>query len=333
MNYYTKRLLQSVITILSVVTITFAIIKFLPGGPMDYLRAQLIKQGRTEMMGDLTELYLEFNPNEPLWKQYLDYVTGVLSGDLGQSLYASKPVSEMLANTLPWTIFYASISLVVTYVIAIVLGGVLAYNEGSKLDMLSTGVLMVLNSIPYYIVGMLLLSVLGFQLGIFPTSSRYDPATTPGLNIPFLLSAFHHAALLMISFIVTTTGGITLAARGNSISILGSDYLRVGRLRGLSSSRLATRYVARNAMLPLYTQFMISMGYVFGGSTVLETVFRYPGAGKLILDALKTRDMPLMMGAFLVLTIAIVFGVLIADLTYGLLDPRTSTNGGEASGV
>lgn len=333
MSYYARRISQSIITMISVITITFLIIKYLPGGPMDYLESLLQRQGRGGEIGELTDLYLSFNPETPIWVQYYDYLSGVLTGDLGTSIYTSKPVSEMLANALPWTIFYASLSLIITYVVSIALGGILAYNEGSKFDIASTGVLMVFNSVPYYIVGMLLLSVLAFEHGFFPTSSRYDPTTTPGLNLPFIVGAFHHAALLMASFIVTTTGGIAISARGNSISILGSDYLRVGRLRGLSSSRIATRYVARNAMLPLYTQFMISMGYVFGGSTVLEMVFRYPGAGKLIIDALSTRDMPLMMGTFLVLTLAVVIGVFIADMTYGLLDPRTKSNGGESSGV
>lgn len=333
MNYYARRSFQALVTAWAVITLTFLMIKYLPGGPMEYLRAQMIQSGQTGSIDELAELYYKFNPNKPLWEQYIDYFASVMVGDLGESIFRGAPVSEMLVSTLPWTIFYGSISLIATYLLAIALGGVMAYNEGGKFDMTSTGVSMVLNSIPYYVVGMLLLSVLGFQYGIFPTDGKVSPGVTAGFNVEFFASAFHHAALLMASFVITTTGGVALAARGNSISILGSNYLRVGRLRGLSSNRLALRYVARNAVLPLYTQFMISMSYVFGGSTVLETVFRYNGAGKLIIDALRKRDMPVIMGAFLVLTIAIVIAIFIADLTYGMLDPRTKTEGEGSNGV
>jgi len=330
MRYYVRRIGRSLITLFSVITITFIIIKYMPGGPMSYLRSQLISSGQADMIGQLTELYMSFNPTEPLWVQYIDYMLAVLTGDLGTSIYTEQEVSYHLARTLPWTIFYGSISLVVTYVISVLLGGIMAYSEGSRFDMGGTGILILSNSVPYYLVGMILLSFLGFQYGLFPTRGKIGGDVAIGLNPEFMLSALHHSTLLIVSFVVTTTGGITLAARGNSISILGSDYLRVGRLRGVHSSRLATRYVARNALLPLYTQFMISMGFVFGGSTVLETVFRYPGAGKLIIDAMRRRDVPLMMGIFVILSIAVVVGVLIADLTYGILDPRTEE--GESSG-
>lgn len=316
---------------IGVITITFVLIQLLPGGPMAFLRAQIAQtqSGNQEMMNNVIETYISINPSKPLWQQYIDYVTSVLQGDLGKSLYSGESVAEILARTLPWTIFYASTSLVLTYSLAIPLGGLMAYYEGTKFDLTSTVVGMILNSIPYYIVGMLLLSVFGFKLGWFPTGGKIA-SNVEGMSIEFIISALHHSALMIFSFTITALGGVAISMRGNSISILGSDYLRVGRLRGLSNSRLATRYVSRNAMLPLYTQLLISMGYVFGGSTVLEVIYRYNAAGKVIFDALLRRDMPLLMGGFLVLTIAVVIGVLIADLTYGLLDPRASQ--GDADG-
>jgi peptide/nickel transport system permease protein len=329
MNYYIRRLGQSAITILCVVTITFILIRLLPGGPMAYVKGQLMmdKSQDQEMMLQLVESYVNLHPKEPIWKQYIDYMSSVLRGDLGTSIRKNKPVASVLLPALPWTIFYGSISLVLTYVIAITAGGFMAYHEGSKFDSIATVGFMVSNSIPYFVIGMLLLSIFGFQLGWFPTGNRIDYSIPAGFNVPFVASAFHHAALLIVSFTVTSVGGIALAARGNSMSIIGSDYLRVGQLRGLSSRVLATQYVARNAVLPLYTQFMVSMGYVFGGSTVLEVIYRYEGAGFIMLRALETRDVPLIMGSFIVLTLAVVLGVLVADLTYGLLDPRTTRGG------
>src|SRR5699024_8171781 len=122
-----------------------------------------------------------------------------------------------------------------------------------------------------------------------------------------------------------------LSMRGNSIQILGNDYLRVARLRGLSERRIALRYVGRNALLPMYTSIMIAIGSILGGSTILDQIFAYPGIGYYVYQSIGPRDYPLMMGGFLIITIGILIGVYIADLTYGLVDPQASTGGSRES--
>jgi peptide/nickel transport system permease protein len=144
---------------------------------------------------------------------------------------------------------------------------------------------------------------------------------TPGVNLPYIKGVLHHAALPILSQVVIT-GGIALQMRGNSIRVLGEDYLRVARLRGLSDYLIATRYVGRNAVLPIYTGLMISIGAMFGGAVVLETIFKYRGMGYYLVRAVQTRDFPLMMGAFTMIAVAVVIALLIADITYGQLDPR-----------
>jgi peptide/nickel transport system permease protein len=173
---------------------------------------------------------------------------------------------------------------------------------------------------------------MGSHVDSVPTGGKYNPDVAVGPTPEFLASAPYYATLPILSFVVSAVGGIALAMRGNAISVLGEDYLRVADLRGLPERRIALRYVARNAVLPLYTQLMISMGYIFGGSVVLETIFRYPAAGYYMLQAIEARDSPLMMGVFIAITIAVVIGVFVADLTYGFLDPRASA-GGESGEV
>lgn len=328
-NWYVERVGQAVITTVSVISLSFVIVKSLPGGPAAYFRSQLAMSGQDmSAVNQLVERYISLNPSDPLHIQYIDYMSAMLVGDLGESVYFNEPVSTILADALPWTIFYASMSLIVTFVLAIVIGATMAYYEGSLFDSSGTVVMMIANSVPYYAAALLLLYVFGYQLQFFPTGGKLGTGIDFGLTLEFFTSALHHAALPVISIVVTFTGGFAIAMRGNSISILGTDYLRVANLRGLPSSIIAIRYVARNAVLPLYTQFLISFGFVFGGSIVLEIIFRYPGAGFFMLRAIETRDTPLMMGTFLAVTIAVVIGVFIADLTYGLLDPRAS--GGES---
>jgi peptide/nickel transport system permease protein len=331
-NWYTKRLAQTVFTVWAVITVTFFLIRALPGGPMAYLRAQLALSGtmNQEQASNLIEQYISFRPAEPLWRQYLDYLFNLLQGDLGQSLFFDEPVAAFLAKVLPWTIFYASISVILIYVLAIVIGAVMAYSEGGRFDMVSTVVLMTSNSIPYYAVALIAVFFVAYRIPIFPTGGRMPDGVSPGLDLAFIMGAMYHAALPILSFVITLVGGLALAMRGNSVSILGEDYLRVARLRGLPEQRIALRYVARNAVLPLYTSLMISLGYIFGGSVVLETIFRYPGAGYYMLEAINTRDSPLMMGAFIVITLGVVVGIFVADLTYGLLDPRA---GGETDAI
>jgi peptide/nickel transport system permease protein len=216
------------------------------------------------------------------------------------------------------------------YVLGIIGGALLAFYEGTVLDKVGSTVLITANSVPYYIVGMILLAVLAFQVGIFPTGGKVDPNLTAGFNMEYVASMFYHAILPIVSFAMTAVGGVVLTMRGNSIQVLGSEYMRVGRLRGLSDSWLSRHYVAHNAVLPLYTQLMTSVGFVFGGSVILETIFRYQGAGFYIYRAIQTRDQPLMMGGFLVITLAVVIALFFADLTYSRIDPRLSTGDEEA---
>jgi peptide/nickel transport system permease protein len=187
-----------------------------------------------------------------------------------------------------------------------------------------------LNSVPYYVGGILMLSWLAYKFGWFPTGGRYPSGVTPGFNISFILGVAHHAALPIASGFIVGFGGAALEMRGNSIRVMGENYLRVARLRGLSETRIAVRYVGRNSILPLYTKFMIGIAAIFSSSIIMEQIFRYPGMGWYTYDALALRDYPLLMGVLMLFSTVTVLGVLIADLTYGFIDPRASQGDQEA---
>lgn len=320
---------QSVVTILSVFVFTFVLIRQMPGGPLSYLRGQLAAQGYSaEQINQLAEVYLRIDPTQPIEVQLFEYIVGLLQGDLGRSTWYDEPVASILADALPWTVFLMGTALLLTFVIGIALGAIMAYYEGSSFDVGATITSVVLTSIPYYVVGLVLLALLAYQNSFFPTGGRVGRSVEAGLNPAFLGSVLHHAALPIFSLVVTGFGGWALNMRGNSIRVLGSDYIRVARLRGLRSSRITLEYVGRNAVLPMYTFLLISIGSVFGGAVILETIFRYPGLGYYILEAVSSRDYPLLMGGFNLITVAVVLGVLFADLTYSRIDPRA---GGEQS--
>ena len=286
---------------------------------MDYINRQV-------------ELYTNIHPEASVWEQYYDYMTATLQGDMGHSIYYSRPNSEIILEALPWTVFVVGIALVLTFVINIIAGAVMAYKEGGRFDVGMTFFSILSTSIPYYIaaIGFLVLLAFGMPYELFPRGGRYNPAYDPW-TLEWLGSVLAHAALPILSFMVIGIGSGALIMRGNCIQVLGSDYLRVGRLRGLSDTTLSLEYVGRNAVLPMYTSFMIAIGNVFGGAVVLEEIFVYPGIGYYMFQAVSARDYTLLMGTFVVITMAVVICLFIADITYGLIDPRVSEKGGGES--
>jgi peptide/nickel transport system permease protein len=208
-------------------------------------------------------------------------------------------------------------------VIGVSAGALMAYKESSTADKSASIVSTLFSSVPFYILAIVFVWVFAYQLGWFPTSGRVGYGVEPP-SVDWFVSIFMHAVLPIASVVLAEFGSVALQMRGNSIQVLGKDYMRVGRLRGLSDSNLALRYVGQNAVLPMYTNFMISIGFMFGGSVVLERIFTYPGLGLFLFRAINARDYPLMMGTFILITTAVAVGIFIADLSYGKIDPRAS---------
>ena len=324
-HYYLRRTARMFVTVFLVASLSFGLIRLLPGGPFSLLRANLLRQGVPASEVDARIANLQnIRPDAPLWEQYLDYMLAAGQGDFGTSIALGEPVSRIIAQAVPWSVFIVLVSTVLIFVFGVLLGAIQAYWEGSRFDQLVSGVSVTLMSIPFYVVAVLALFVFAYQFGWFPTAGTVGVGVETGVSMAFFTSALHHAALPIFSYTITGIGGQALAMRGNSIQVLGNDYVEVARLRGLSDRRIATRYVARNAILPLYTGFLLLLGFRLGGTVILEQIFSYPGLGYYMWSALESNDYPLMMGTFLVITVALVIGVYIADLTYGMIDPRIS---------
>ncbi|WP_394341767.1 ABC transporter permease [Natronorubrum halophilum] len=331
MEYFVKRTGMAVATFVAVITLSFGLVRLMPGGPMDYIRQMNEGAGQSpDEVARQVELYAAMNPDEPLWQQYLSYLGNVLRGDLGRSTWYHEPVAEILGNAMPWTIFVSIISMILIYLIGISIGAFMAYVEGTRFDVSWSGASILLTSIPFYVVGLVLVSVLGYNLDLFPTGGHYGSGIDEGFNLAFIASVIHHGALPILSLVLAGFGAVALQMRGNAIQVLGEDYLRVARLRALSQRRIALRYVARNAILPMYTSMMISIGSLFGSSIILEQIFQYPGVGYFMFRAISARDYPLMMGTFLFITAGVIVGVYLADLTYGYIDPRAESGDSEA---
>ena len=324
-SYYVRRIGQAVITILATMTLSFAAIRLIPGGPADYLAAQIRQQAGGSIsqarLNRLVELYTNTNPSKPIWQAYIDYMTELLLHfDFGRSIYWSKPVWEVLGPAIPWTLFVSLFSLVIGTSMVFLIGGFLAVHEGDRFDTFGSYFVIFSDSIPYYVVALILLFVFGFQLDWFPTGGRMNPETVPGFNLPFMIGVLHHAALPILSFALTAWGGLEF--RAHCTRIIGKDYVDLAELRGLPNSRIQLRYIGWNSMLPMYTGLMAGLSTLFGGAVIMEQIFRYRGMGWYFYEATLARDYPTIMAAVILFTVVTVIGLLIADLTYGFIDPR-----------
>lgn len=336
MRYSVKRTGQAALTLLVVATLAFVMFRLMPGGPLEMIRAQMMREAAAsgkqidmQRINDQVELMTNIRPDQPLYIQYVDYMADIiLRQDFGQSIWQQKPVFDVLFKAMPWSVFISIYGLLLGFTTNIFLGSLMAYREGTRFDSGLTGTIIALNSVPYYVAAILMLVLFSYQLELTPIGGRFDPSTTKGFNLPFMISVVQHAALPIFSSFIVGFGGGALGMRGNSVRVLGEGYVRSARIRGLSSSIITARYVGKNAILPMYTGLMIGIAGIFSSNVILEQIFTYPGVGWYTFGALENRDYPLLMGSFIFYTTITIIGILIADLTYGLIDPRISQGEG-----
>lgn len=316
---YGRRAVEYGLTFLAAVAVNFALPYAAPGDPLLYIigpeAAELSPQERQEVLA-------VYGLDQPLHLQFVDYLLGVLQGDLGTSISFGAPVADVLARRLPWTLLLVGCALVIAAVLGTLLGAWSAWREGDRVDLGLLSAQTTAMAAPSFWVGMLFIAVFASWLGWFPSFgiSSLDPRTTPwaaGLDVAW------HLALPLVTLSLAHVGGIYLVARSSVLSTLGEDYLLLARAKGLSDREVLLGHALPNSLLPIYTRFTMQVGTLVGGAVVVETVFSYPGLGLLIYDAALARDYPLLQGAFLVLTVTVIAANIAADLTYPLLDPRT----------
>ncbi|WP_062349739.1 ABC transporter permease [Herbidospora yilanensis] len=306
-----------------VTTLSFVIIRNIPGDPVRGQYEKLIEQGMSPDQAERSTAALYgFLPTGSLWDQYTDYLNGLLHGDLGQSL--STPgtgVATLIGSAAKWTILPVLGGTLLSFLLGVTLGVYAAIKRSGKLgDALAiSGSL--LHGIPQYVIGLLVVAVFSTLWPILPAGGPVDIEFTPGFNGPYIASLIQHATLPVLTYALASYGGWILAMKSSVATVLGDDFIMAAELRGMSRGILF-RYIARNAILPLFTILALSLGLLFGGAIFIESIFNYPGLGLLLVNSIGARDYALMGGTFLVLTVAIVVANIAADLLYAVIDPR-----------
>jgi peptide/nickel transport system permease protein len=332
-SYTFRVVVQGALTLWAVTTFTFFLIRQMPGNPIQIKIDQLMDQRQLtydEALRSAAALY-DFDPDQPLIEQYADYMGKLVRGDLGKSiLSAGTPVSAQIRRYLPWTLFAVGSGLLISFTLGIFVGMTMAYWRGGILDNVMTAVASVMYGVPDFVIALLLLLVAGVQLGWFNPGDVLGGVSQDveaGFSVDYIADLIQHAGLPVLTYVWTTVGGWILTMKSSTISTLGEDYITVAKARGLSERRILMAYVGRNAMLPLITRLAISVGFVVGGSVIIETLFQYPGLGRLLSTAITSRDYTTMQGVFLTIAAAVVISNIMADLLFGVLDPRVRVGG------
>jgi peptide/nickel transport system permease protein len=332
-NYTFRVLFQAVITIWAVMTFTFILIRLMPGNPVDVLIEQILTQEGISYQEayDRVAASFDIDPDATFLDQYFDWFADLLRFDLGTSITSPGTlVLDEIAKFLPWTVFAVGLGLLISFVLGIVLGMMMAYYRNSLLDHTLSLFASFMTGVPNYIWGLLIIIIIGIQWGMFDVGAlrgTSDPDTTPGFNLPFIIGVLEHAFLPIVTYVVSTLGSWMLNMKSSTMSVLNEDYVNVAEARGLKDSRIITAYVGRNASLPLFTQLTISIGFVLGSGVVIEEIFVYWGIGHYLFQSITVRDYTSMQGVFLILTMTVVLANVFADLTYGFLDPRVRVSG------
>jgi peptide/nickel transport system permease protein len=315
-----RRLLQLVVLYFLIATVLWVMFRIAPGSPMSNFISPELSQSQ------IREMERQFGLTRPWYVQYVRYLENVATLNFGFSYATLIPVREVIAGRIWNTIVLMATSLVFAYLIAVPMGAFVAWKRGTQFEQVGIIFAIISRSAPIFWTGIIAIYVLAMQTGIFPAGSM----TTAGasysgqldmylsvdfiyhLILPALVQAFYYVSLPM------------LLMRSSMLEVMNEDFVNFAKLKGISERSVIFKHAARNALLPVVTAFAIAAGYAIGGSVVVETVFAWPGIGRLMVSSVLANDYPVAQATFLLLAMLIVIANFLADLAYGYLDPRVT---------
>ena len=311
-----KRGVNTIFIIFIVTILNFVLFRIMPGDPITMITS-------VEIPVELRIVLLrQFGLDQPLYIQFIKYIEQLLRGNLGVSFIYQRPVTAIIFERLPATILLLLSSYLVTVLLSISMGLIAAWKRGGKTDLALITFGQVLNSMPIFWFGGLLLLYFAVHLKIVPLMG----VTTLGLDHKTIFSHFsdvvYHLFLPMIALGVGNFGGLFLITRNSLLDVYTEDYITTAKAIGLSNRKILFHNALRNAMLPLFTVIMMRLGFIVGGAILTETIFTWPGIGQIIHSAVVYQDYPLLQGCFLFITISAVLANYISEMIYGYLDPR-----------
>ena len=325
MRYVLRRLGFFALTLWAALTLNFFLPRFMPGNPLQALRARTHGKVSPEALQQMLTSY-GFKPHQNVVSQYFAYLGNMFTGHWGVSIGATlgQPVRQIIGQALPWTLGLVGVATVLAFLLGSLIGVLAGWRRGGMLDSVLPPVFVVTSALPYFWVGLLLILVFSvWTHGWLPSDFNYDTSLQPGLSPGFVGSVLQHAVLPGATILITAIGAWILTMRNNMLTTLAEDYVRMARAKGLPDRRIMFDYAARNAMLPNLAGFAMSLGFVITGSILVEYVFNYPGLGYELYNAVQNTDYPLMQALFMLFTVAVLLALLICEFAIAVLDPRS----------
>ncbi|HHY32241.1 MAG TPA: ABC transporter permease [Firmicutes bacterium] len=312
-RYMLKRVLRGLLTVAVSVTLTFIIVRVMPGDPATMLMdPRMTEEIRQQILHD-------FGLDKPLWVQYLTYVGQLLKGNLGVSFRSLTPVAAVIWSRLPWTLLLMGTSFILTILIGVPLGVVAAVKRGGACDRVINAFAIAGHSIFVPWLGITLLYLLGYTLPWFPIGGACDIGVTGWEAVS---SVARHLVLPVTTLTIINLASYVLFLRTGMVETLREDFVRTARAKGVPENRVIFRHALRNAFLPTVTMIGLQLGSMVGGAVLTESVFAYPGVGRLIYESVTQHDYPVLQGTFIILAFTVILANILTDLAYAYLDPK-----------
>lgn len=315
-KYIGKRVLTGILTVIIVFTLNFIIINLAPGDPVKTLMGK-----ETDDPELRAALEAKYGLDKPLPVQYINYLKTAMSGDLGTSIIYNRPVSDMIVEKLPATILLVLTSGVLSLIIGTAMGIIAARREGSIIDFIFSGFSYILNSMPSFWLGLMLIIIFSSKLGWLPTYGMTDPRAS-FTGRAYVLDVIKHMILPVGTLLLVEIPLYFRIAKSSVLQVNNEDFILTLRATGMEEKKIFNKYIFKNAILPTITIFGISMAYLITGVALIEIVFAWPGTGRLVLTAINQRDYPTLMGMYLIMSISIAVVMMLVDIVYAIVDPR-----------
>lgn len=314
-RYLLRRLLQVPPVVVGLLVLNFTLIHLAPGDPLYFL----VGEGGDE--GYYAAMRARLGLDRPLPEQLVRYLLGTLSGDLGRSLRYNEPVLGLILGRVPATLLLTGTALLASTLVGVWAGAMVAVRPGGRLDRLTDGLSVLLAALPGFWLGQLLLILLAGRLGLFPVQGMVSPRLAAG-GWALLVDVAHHLVLPAGTLALLQLALTFRLTRQSVREVLAEDFVRTARAKGLPPRLVLYRHALRSSLLPVVTVVGGHVGTLLAGAAVVEVVFAWPGLGRLLYEAVLTRDYPVVMGIFLVVSVVTVLANLLTDLAYACLDPR-----------
>ena len=318
-RYLLRRLGQAAVTILMIIVVNFVLFRAMPGSP-----ERILARNPNVTPQAIQQIRERWGLDKPLLPDQLAaYVASTLTGDLGFSFVnQGRPVAEVIGGRIWPTLLLFGLGELIAIVGGLALGAYAGWRRGGPVDLVGNGISLILYSMPYFVLGMVLLLVFASTLHWFPTFGMTSPGATYDSFFEQLADVAWHLVLPVATVALGLLGQYSILMRSSIIETSTDEYITTAKAKGLRDGRVLRSHVVPNALLPTVSLVAINLGYVIAGAITVEVVFNWPGLGTLTVDALKARDYPVLQGIFLVLSVSVVMANLVADMIYGRVDPR-----------